>query len=47
MEIGLGKAMEAGTGASVVEGVGSVQLLAGLVETELPGEPGGSSALPE
>lgn len=46
MEIGLGKATGAGTGASAVEGAGSVQLLAGLVETVLPGEPGGPSTPP-
>lgn len=35
MEIGPGKAMGAGTGASAVEDAGGVQLLAGLVETVL------------
>lgn len=43
MEIGLGKAMGAETGASAVEGVGIVQLLTVLVETGLPGEPGAPS----
>lgn len=47
MEIGLEKAMGAGTGASAVGGVGSVQLSTGLVETGLPGEPGGPSIPPE